>query len=144
MVGSGGDGSGCDDARRSEHVELLYEDAGDAGLCVGGYLLRCGRRLCSGSAAVSRTGFEWRVVERASCSASGLGDERVCTKRDVATRIGGKSCVFAAEVSPVPAAGFDHRAVGDELCVAAVSRCDCDWPAHEGDLTEVRAEERRV
>jgi hypothetical protein len=29
--------------------------------------------------------------------------------------------------------------VGDELCVAAVSRCDCDWPAHEADLTEARA-----
>src|SRR5271156_2302221 len=50
-----------------------------------------------------------------------------------------KSCVLAVEVSPVSAACFDHRTVGDELCTAAVSCCDCGWPAFEADLAEARA-----
>jgi 6-phosphogluconolactonase (cycloisomerase 2 family) len=44
MVDGRDGGSDRDDARQSEHVELLYEDAGDAYLCVGGYLLGCADR----------------------------------------------------------------------------------------------------
>src|SRR6202035_2917741 len=62
MVDGGGDGSGRHDARQSKHVELLYEDAGDAGVCVGGHLLGCWCRLCSGSTAVSRAGVARRGV----------------------------------------------------------------------------------
>src|ERR1700733_5224450 len=104
-----------------------------------GYLLDRGCHLCSGNAAVSRAGLAWRGVERTSRSARGLGNERVFAKRDVATWVGGKSGVFAAEISPVSSARFDHGAVGDELCVAAVSCRDCDWAAHEAALTEARA-----
>src|SRR5580704_12834723 len=60
-------------------------------------------------------------AERGSCFAGGLGDERVCAECNVATWVGRKSCVFATEVSPVSAAGFDHGALGDDLCVIAVS-----------------------
>src|ERR1700722_9806420 len=138
MVDSGGDGSGRDDARQSKHVELLHEDAGDAGACVGGHLLGCWCRLCSGSIAVSRAGLAWRGVERGSCFAGGLGDERVCAECNVATWVGRKSCVFATEVSPVSAAGFDHGALGDDLCVTAVSCCDCDCAAHPTALMGAR------
>jgi hypothetical protein len=45
-------------------VELLDEDAGDAGICVGGYLPGCECCLCSGSASVSCAGVAWRSAER--------------------------------------------------------------------------------
>src|SRR6202035_3198626 len=70
--------------------------------------------------------------------AGGLGDDRVCAECNVATWVGRKSCVFAAEVSPVSAAGFDHGALGDDLCVTAVSCCDCDCAAHQTALMEAR------
>jgi hypothetical protein len=79
-----------------------------------------------------------RGAERGSCFAGGLGDERICAECNVATWVGRKSCVFAAEVSPVSAAGFDHGALGDDLCVTAVSCCDCDCAAHQTALMEAR------
>src|SRR5262249_20400060 len=120
-------------------VELLHEDARDAGLCVGEHLLGCWCRICRGSAAVSRAGLAWRGVERGSCSAGGLGDERVCAKCGVATWVGGESCVYPGKGSPISAACFNYGAVGDKLCVAAVSCRDCNWAAYETDLTEARA-----
>ena len=121
-----------------KHLELLYEDAGDAGGCVGEHLLGCWCRLCSGSTAVSRAGIARRGAERGSCFAGGLGDERVCAECNVATWVGRKSCVFAAEISPVSAAGFDHGALRDDLCVTAVSCCDCDCAAPQTALMEAR------
>jgi hypothetical protein len=124
MVGDGSDGSGRNDAGQSQHVELLHEVLGDAGLCMGGYLLNRKCHLCSGNPTVSGAGIAWRAVERTSCSAGGLGDERICAKCDVTSWVGGKSCIFATEISSASAACFDHGSVGDELCVTAVSCCN--------------------
>ena len=58
-----------------------------------------------------------------------VDNERVCPQLDDAAWVCGKPGVLAAALPPVPAACFDHGTVGDELCAAAVSRCDRDWAA---------------
>jgi apolipoprotein N-acyltransferase len=48
MVGHGDGHSGSNTARQFEHVELLEDGAGDAGACVGGYLLVAGVIFAAG------------------------------------------------------------------------------------------------
>ncbi len=78
---------------------------------------------------MSCAGVAWRSAERTGGATRSVGNERVCPQLDDAAWVCGEPGVLAAALPPVPAACFDHGTVGDELCAAAVSRCDRDRAA---------------